>query len=280
MPTTGRFLAASTITFRREPLEVALARSSSCGYDAIDLGLVRDYCPHWDPVETTERLTKEFVERMTSGSGPRVAAVTAAPPFEFAPIAQGKIAIQYAEESVKLAGRLGAAVIAFPSFDPPSGSESADAKRARIGAALARLAKAGAAAGVTVAIEAPEPRSLCPDLAAAERLLAAAGDASLRIAFDCAHAAACGLEPAAAFRALAPRVAHVHLRDRKGDADAVPGEGSIDFASLFAAIAAAGYGGGFSVELLSTELDLDVRAAEASRAREFLAPRLAEAGLL
>jgi len=280
--TGDRFLAASTITFRREPLDVAVARARDGGYDAIDLGLIREFCPHWDPVETTERLTAQFVEEMRGGGTP-IRVVTAAPPFEFAPVAQGKIAIQYAEESVKLAGKLGARVVVFTAFDAPEAGESADAKRARIGAALKRLAATGAAVGVTVAIEAPAPNSLCPDAAATEKLLAAAGAGdALRVAFDSAHAGAGGADPAAAFAALARRIAHVQLRDiaRDGGGSAPPGEGTIDFDALFAAIGAAGYAGGFSVELLSDALDLDVRAKESARARAFVAPRLAAAGLL
>src|SRR5262245_49652342 len=110
MARPGRFLACSTITFRLDPVETALRRILEAGYRAVEIGIERDKCPHFDPVETTDGLIADFGARVRA-TGLLAPALCTTPPFEFAPVAQGKMAIQYAIESLKVATALEASVV-------------------------------------------------------------------------------------------------------------------------------------------------------------------------
>jgi len=96
--------------------------------------------------------------------------------------------------------------------------------------------------------------------------MTATGD-SVGLALDTGHLAFAGADPAAVARRYGRRINHVHCKDlrddvlawvRGGDASfldavvagvfTVPGDGSIDFVAVFAALAAATYRGWLVVE--------------------------------
>jgi inosose dehydratase len=99
-----------------------------------------------------------------------------------------------------------------------------------------------------------------------DRLMAATGP-EVGLLLDTGHLVFAGGDPAALARRHGKRIVHVHCKDvraavlaqvRAGDLSfldavlagvfAVPGDGSIDFAPVFAALAQAGYGGWLVVE--------------------------------
>jgi sugar phosphate isomerase/epimerase len=84
-----------------------------------------------------------------------------------------------------------------------------------------------------------------------EEILAAIDQPHLGIALDVGHAHLRGGDPAAAARRLAPHLRHVHLHDNHGarDEHLPPGQGSIEWIPLLAALRDAGYAGPWMVEL-------------------------------
>ena len=91
-----------------------------------------------------------------------------------------------------------------------------------------------ASLGVTVAFENVEESDPAPGIA----LLEALGDYPCGFCLDVGHAHAfSGLAPRAWVERLGPRIVHLHVHDNSGDDDRhlPPGEGSIDFAQLYAA---------------------------------------------
>jgi len=87
---------------------------------------------------------------------------------------------------------------------------------------------------VTVAFENVEESDPAPGIA----LLEALGDYPCGFCLDVGHAHAfSGLAPRAWVQRLGPRIVHLHVHDNSGDDDRhlPPGEGSIDFAQLYAA---------------------------------------------
>ena len=84
-----------------------------------------------------------------------------------------------------------------------------------------------------------------PDFDLAWQVLAGLeGAAGLQ--FDVYHAAMIGLDPAAEFGRRRPRIEHVQFADCPGRHE--PGTGQLDFAGIFAAIEASGYGGWVGAE--------------------------------
>ena len=73
--------------------------------------------------------------------------------------------------------------------------------------------------------------------------------------FDIYHVARSGKDVLAAYQRNRDVVRHVQLSDAPGRHE--PGTGSIDFASVFAGIDAAGYQGWFGAEYLPTKATLD-----------------------
>jgi inosose dehydratase len=100
-----------------------------------------------------------------------------------------------------------------------------------------------------------------------DRLMAGTDPALVNLLFDSGHLSFAGIDPVAVLQKHVGRVAHVHLKDIRPEivqrvhdealsflqavrlgAFTVPGDGSVDFAPLFAILEAAGYEGWFVVE--------------------------------
>jgi sugar phosphate isomerase/epimerase len=87
------------------------------------------------------------------------------------------------------------------------------------------------------------------------------------VALDTSHVLNGGGTIEQALARYGPRVRHVHLRDyRDGSVFVTPGDGIIDFAEVFAGLAALGYRGGFSAELEYEEESAEISEREAVRA--------------
>ena len=83
-------------------------------------------------------------------------------------------------------------------------------------------------------------------LAQAERVLAAVGSNNLQLQFDFYHMAMTGEDVVAQYRRQLPLIGHVQVADMPGRHE--PGSGRVDFAAVFAAIRASGYGGWVGAE--------------------------------
>ena len=100
-----------------------------------------------------------------------------------------------------------------------------------------------------------------------DRLMAGTDPALVNLLFDSGHLSFAGIDPVAVLQKHVNRVAHVHLKDIRPSVVAqvkaehlsflqavrlgaftVPGDGSVDFAPLFAILESAGYEGWFVVE--------------------------------
>jgi len=100
-----------------------------------------------------------------------------------------------------------------------------------------------------------------------DRLMAGTDPALVNLLFDSGHLSFAGVDPVAVLQKHVNRVAHVHLKDIRPEivakvkaehlsflqavrlgAFTVPGDGSVDFAPLFAILEAAAYEGWFVVE--------------------------------
>lgn len=83
-------------------------------------------------------------------------------------------------------------------------------------------------------------------LDAAETMLAAVAHDNLYLQYDFYHMAMTGVALAENFARLLPRIRHVQVADAPGRHE--PGTGQVDYAAVFAAVAASGYDGWIGAE--------------------------------
>lgn len=122
-----------------------------------------------------------------------------------------------AAELGRLARHWGAAKIRTFAGTRPSAATSA-AEFRRVAARLRELCDIAAAHDVRLLVE-THPNTLADTLASTLRLIGEVDHASLRINFDTLHVWEGGDDPLAAHEALAPYVAHYHLKNIRSRAD-------------------------------------------------------------
>lgn len=155
-------------------------------------------------------------------------------------------------------------LLLVPGFLPEdAGDEVRDAAIARVAA----FAEKAAAEGFPVLVEDfDNPRSLCYDTAALDRLFAAS--AKLGHAFDTGNYLYCGEDVLPALEHFRDRIGHVHLKDRVApdDMHCVPaGSGCIPVAEIVGKLVASGYNGWLTVEQYgSRQMLADSKAAYAN----------------
>lgn len=189
-----------------------------------------------------------------------------------------RVRVDHTRRALSLCAELGAPhVTTEPGGPIASGQTRAEAIDLFV-EALKPLAQHAYDLGVLLLIE-PEPGLL---LETTDQYLEVAGrvDApSIGLNFDIGHAFCVGEDLPGAVAKLAPQIRHYHVEDIAASRvhhHLVPGEGAIDFAEVFRAIAATGYDGWITVELYPYGEDPDAAARAAFAA---LTPLLAEAGL-
>jgi inosose dehydratase len=119
---------------------------------------------------------------------------------------------------------------------------------------LRDLGRVTASHGVTLCLH-PHQGSAVSTVAELHRALASADPSVLALCADTAELLEAGADPATAIRDLAPRVAHVHLKDvASGDGRVCEiGKGRVDFPSVFRALDDIGYRGWVVVEMEDAE---------------------------
>jgi len=162
-----------------------------------------------------------------------------------------RAALAQLETDCRLAGHLGARLVVLHLWELPVGDRRLDDNLAQLPACL----DVAEAAGVTLTVE-TIPCSVGSPLANVRRALAA--DDRCRATLDTEFLAHHGeLGAALADDTLWERVAHLHVKDYAGalrDADdrrcyLIPGQGTIDFDEVFAALGKRGYDGAITLEM-------------------------------
>ena len=161
-------------------------------------------------------------------------------------------------------------LLLVPGFLPEdAGDEVRDAAIARVAA----FAEKAAAEGFPVLVEDfDNPRALCYDTAALDRLFAASG--KLGHAFDTGNYLYCGEDVLPALEHFRDRIGHVHLKDRraKSDAASVPvGAGIVPVEEVVTRLQESGYDGWFTVEQYGSAQMLEDAAVSIRNVRNALA---------
>jgi sugar phosphate isomerase/epimerase len=173
---------------------------------------------------------------------------------------------------LELATALDASALNVHCGAPILGERSGFREQARVQAAgLGRIARLAAARGLGLNVEAPHRNGLCRTLDESLLLLDTIGQPNAAFLLDVTHVHAGAARPEDAVRAFDGRLAHVHLRDGKGeDIFHVPGDGEIDFRAFFSSLVKANYPGVCALELEGHGETLDERRRGLRRALAFL----------
>jgi sugar phosphate isomerase/epimerase len=132
---------------------------------------------------------------------------------------------------------------------------------------LEPAARAAEAAGVQLNVE-PEPGLLIENADQFDEFIAGVDSPAVGLNFDMGHFYCVGQDPAALIRRFGKRARHFHLEDIAADRrhfHLPPGQGAMDYDSIFAALGDIGYDGWVTVELYPFLEDAPKVAAEAFR---------------
>jgi sugar phosphate isomerase/epimerase len=186
--------------------------------------------------------------------------------------ARRAVRVDFLKRAVDIATRIGAPVVSIWSGAIPDDPGEDEAYR-RLAAGLVEVLRYAESAGVTVAFE-PEPGMFVDTLRSFAQLEERVRHPLLQLTVDVGHVHCLEDGPVGDhLRAWGPRIVNVHVEDmRRGVHDHLMfGEGTVDFADVFAALHDVGYDGGLHVEL-SRHSHAAVEAVR--RSAQFLTPFL------
>jgi sugar phosphate isomerase/epimerase len=162
-----------------------------------------------------------------------------------------QIRIDHTRRSLTLARELGAPSITTEPGGPVEAGACWSLALQLFVEALKPVAEHAEEEGVLLLIE-PEPGLLIETADQFLELMEHIDSPAVGLNFDIGHFYCVGDEPAPTVRRLAPYIRHFHLEDiaaTRVHHHLIPGEGAIDFASIFQAIQAIGYQGWSTIEL-------------------------------
>ncbi len=261
-----RRIGCSTATFRYAFLDDALDRIHASGVEVIDVWMVPNWCPHFDPMSSTALARRELRDRITS-RGLRLTALRAACGAYLINDERGpEIEGAYQSRSLELA-----AEIECPLLLVHTGRDTWDSTFERhltmVADHLNELGRRASELGVRLAIVCPHVTQLGQVFDKAKRVIAATDPTYVGVVLDTAHVRLAQGSLANALELLGSRLEHVHLRDYKdGRYLMTPGDGDIDWPGFFAGLDAVNYRGVCTLSLEYPGQTVDFHESEYRRA--------------
>jgi sugar phosphate isomerase/epimerase len=179
-----------------------------------------------------------------------------------------QVRIDHTRRSLSLARELGAPSITTEPGGPVEPGASWSAALQLFVEGLKPVAEHAEAEGVLLLIE-PEPGLLIETADQFLELVEHIDSPAIGLNFDIGHAYCVGDDPAPTIQRLAPYIRHFHLEDiaaTRVHHHLIPGDGAINFASIFQAIQAMNHQGWITIELYPYVDDPD-NAARTARER-------------
>jgi sugar phosphate isomerase/epimerase len=279
VPTLARMrIGCSTICFGPQTTEEALRRIAELGFTVVDVAAVPRFFEHVNLVDPPAGEV-DRVAKLVHDHGFEVAGLQSVPWVPDALDDPDELRRRYtvaADAAVAVGAR---------AWVVDAGSQAGIAERRegfdRFRRTIAMAAGLAEERGLRLAIEAPHKGTLAETLPQVLELLDVSGVPGLGIDLDTSHVLNSGSSTKEMLDALGGRIAHVALRDgHRGAGFCTPGDGEFDFAEFFDLLAATGYTGDATLELEpAREASADDRARDVARARTFLQPLVARAGL-
>jgi sugar phosphate isomerase/epimerase len=232
----------------------------------IDVWMVPNWCPHFDPMSATPAARRELKERITS-RGLRLTACRAASGAYLINDERGpEIEGAYQRKALELAAELECPVLLVHT-----GRDTWDSTFERhvnlVADHLNALGRRASELGVRLAIVCPHVAQLGQFFDRAKRMIARTDPEYVGVALDTAHVRLSGAQLSTALAAYGERVDHVHLRDYKdGRYLMTPGDGDIDWSAFFHGLDALDYRGVCTLSLEYPGESVDYHEREYLRA--------------
>jgi sugar phosphate isomerase/epimerase len=245
-------IACSTLAYAEHPADVALASIADAGYRFVEVAAMPGYCDHLvEPGETEERSIAR-ARSLLEIHGLRLISLSAH--IDLVPAPPGHLPAFSADEAlsmllarIRIAGALGASVVNTQGVNPVS-ARDLDEFLTRIAVA----AHGAADVGVKLALETAD--GLTANGASAQDLMKKLEGVPVYINYDTGNLRFySGLDPVREFPAIHQHVAHIHMKDHRGqpgdyDFPAL-GEGDLDLATFARLLHRVGYAGPVSAEI-------------------------------
>ena len=240
-------IGCSTLTFRELSLKDALDVIIANGFDHVDLAMIPGWCPHFDPVSSSDMMKRDLVE-LIENKGLKVSTLNIIPGH----LNAGNVPYQmsFIRNSIILGKMLGAYAVTIPSGKAAVRSEWLE-HATQVVQRVKELTDFADELNIKLSIEAPHPGTLTTDKESTFRFFELLNDERIGFTFDTSHVLALGWPSLVeAWDDLGGWVNHIHLRDCRGKNNQVtPGKGKGDFLEFFKRISADGYEGDLNIEL-------------------------------
>ena len=277
-------LAFSTNAYLKFPFSEAVSRLARMGYAGVEL--MADV-PHAWPAclleEQKQALRKALADNRLSISNINAFIMNAIsdprqkywhPSWIEPDRHYRQIRIEHTKRALTLARELGAPCITTEPGGPVEPGQSWSAALKLFVEMLKPVAEHAEKEGVLLLVE-PEPGLLIETADQFVEFMTHVDSPAVAMNFDVGHAYCVGDDPATTIPRVAQYIRHFHLEDiaaTRVHHHLVPGEGAIDFASVFRAIKSIGYNGWVTIELYPYVDDPDAAAKTAlARVNEILA---------
>ncbi|MCX5044117.1 sugar phosphate isomerase/epimerase [Aldersonia sp. NBC_00410] len=265
-------LGCSTISFRHQPLDEALATIRGLGFNEIDLGALPGVCDHVPHVLDEAAVAQ--VSGAVARSGLRVRSINGDIGDLNLPLNSTARAARedHLDMLLALAEATGSDALVLPcgALDrTPVGDEDADLDR--VAGELAHAAERARERGVGLWAETLHYFRLCWNIDRAQALTDRLAGSQVGVVMDFSHIVASGADPVDFVTRFADRLEHVHLRDAvPGNINLSIGNGHTDFGAGLAALADRGYTGHYSLELETRDVTHEERPTAASQAGQLV----------
>jgi sugar phosphate isomerase/epimerase len=264
--------AFSSNAFKRTSLEEAAVAIASCGYSGLEImaDIPHAYPPHMPPerMDSLVALLRQLRLQISNINAFTLFAIgdTYRPTWIDPDPKVRKERISHTAACIEMARQLGASTLSLQPGGPLVG-QSAENALDLYTEGIGQLLPLAQELGVTLTIE-PEPGLLIENSSQCREFLERINHPRLRMNADMGHFFCVGEDPATVIESCADIIAHIHLEDiaaNRVHQHLIPGTGAMDFDSIFAAIAKAGYHGWITVELYPYETSADDAALQAMK---------------
>ena len=260
-------LGASTLGYRHQSLETALDGISKQGFAKADLVMLSSYCAHFNPVAATTSEKAKLQDRLAE-LGLAVATLNVGDGLLGIP-QQRNSAMTWAKASLDYAKQLGGYAITIQSGVEPKPGEWLQVAEV-VARDMRELGDYAAGLGLDVTLELHKSM-LMSNSREAQDLMEVIDHPHVGVALDPSHITYAGEKAEEVASKLGSHVKHVHLRDGIGrNILVVPGDGTVDFSALAAALRNDGYDRVAAIELEYEHAEADQVSADLARAKRFL----------